>query len=389
MAARIRVEIPEYEAAGGEVTGDLESLAEETARILGQVLAGEIAGERDDLASIRDRVALRVHQGIGLEPFLHAYRVAQAEYWEACSQEAIEEGLPRDTALALGARLHEAMDRITAHAAEGYLREEMRVGRRSGRAIRDLVEQLIAGSTAGIGRRPEAARGLDLDSELLVAVARPEPGARPAEEALEALRAAVENSAPGGGAWLLALRQGELVAVSSGGSWKGTARESLVAALEASSGGHGDDVRIGLGGPGRGAESVARSYRDALLALAWSSRLRPVLALTELGSLQSAIAGADLAARQAIAANGASFAALPEPTKAQVAETVRAFAAADLNVSAAASDLGLHPNSLRYRLGRIAAQTDHDPRTFAGLVELICILEAAGRPPTRTDGRSR
>jgi sugar diacid utilization regulator len=163
----------------------------------------------------------------------------------------------------------------------------------------------------------------------------------------------------------------------------------LVAALEASSGGHGDDVRIGLGGPGRGAESVARSYRDALLALAWSSHLRPVLALTELGSLQSAIAGADLAARQAIAANGASFAALPESNRAQVGETVRAFAAADLSISAAAGDLGLHPNSLRYRLARIASQTGHDPRTFGGLVELICILEAEGRSPAKTDGRSR
>ena len=58
---------------------------------------------------------------------------------------------------------------------------------------------------------------------------------------------------------------------------------------------------------------------------------------------------------------------------------MRAFAAASLNVTTAASDLGLHPNTLRYRLDRIAEQTGHDPRTFAGLVELICVLEAEGQ----------
>src|SRR5882757_9293719 len=148
MARRISDEIPEYAAAGGEVLNDLESLAIETARLLSQMLAGEIAGDRHDLAVIRRGVARRVHQGIALEPFLHAYRIAQSEYWDACSRVALVEGLPGDAALALGSRLHEAMDTITAHAAEGYLREEMRVSRRSGRATRDLVEQLIAGHGA-------------------------------------------------------------------------------------------------------------------------------------------------------------------------------------------------------------------------------------------------
>ncbi len=127
MAKRIVVEIPEYEAAGADVVADLESLAIETSRLLGEMLTGEISGDRDDLAVIRRRVARRVDQGIALEPFLHAYRVAQAAYWEACSREATRQGLSREEALALGALLHEALDTLTAHAAEGYLREEARL----------------------------------------------------------------------------------------------------------------------------------------------------------------------------------------------------------------------------------------------------------------------
>jgi sugar diacid utilization regulator len=33
---------------------------------------------------------------------------------------------------------------------------------------------------------------------------------------------------------------------------------------------------------------------------------------------------------------------------------------------------------VRYRLQQIAAKTRHDPRTFSGLVDLICVLEMAG-----------
>jgi DNA-binding PucR family transcriptional regulator len=35
----------------------------------------------------------------------------------------------------------------------------------------------------------------------------------------------------------------------------------------------------------------------------------------------------------------------------------------------------VHPNTIRYRLAQIAIRTGHDPRTFAGLAELVCILE--------------
>jgi sugar diacid utilization regulator len=175
---------------------------------------------------------------------------------------------------------------------------------------------------------------------------------------------------------LLALRQGELVAVLPGKAWDGAPRELLASARAEAARRHGDDIRAGLGGPGAGAESVGRSYRDALLALSYVTAAQPLLALAELGSLRSAVACADLATRQVIASSAARFLALPEATRASVAETVRAFAAASLNVSTASVDLGLHPNTLRYRLARIADQTGHDPRTFAGLVELVCVLEA-------------
>jgi hypothetical protein len=51
--------------------------------------------------------------------------------------------------------------------------------------------------------------------------------------------------------------------------------------------------------------------------------------------------------------------------------TLEAFVHADQNVGEAASALALHPNSLRYRLQRIADKTGRDPRRLSDLLELI------------------
>jgi DNA-binding PucR family transcriptional regulator len=76
-----------------------------------------------------------------------------------------------------------------------------------------------------------------------------------------------------------------------------------------------------------------------------------------------------------IASKADSLRALPDDELAAAVETIRAFATADLNVARAAGQMHVHPNTVRYRLRQIAAKSGYDPRTFAGLVDLICILE--------------
>jgi DNA-binding PucR family transcriptional regulator len=68
--------------------------------------------------------------------------------------------------------------------------------------------------------------------------------------------------------------------------------------------------------------------------------------------------------------------------------TVEAYFAADLNVAAAAKALSLHPNSLRYRLRQIAEITGRDPRTLAGLLELIAAARLAAPPASVVAGRT-
>lgn len=69
---------------------------------------------------------------------------------------------------------------------------------------------------------------------------------------------------------------------------------------------------------------------------------------------------------------------------------VRAFAASGFSVSAAARRLGLHANSVSYRLDRWHELADWDPRTFTGLTRSVAALGPStddqrpgngGRPP--------
>ena len=79
--------------------------------------------------------------------------------------------------------------------------------------------------------------------------------------------------------------------------------------------------------------------------------------------------------RAIIASKGNDLQALSDEDLSATTETIRAFSKADLNVTRAAQQMHVYPNTVRYRLQRIATTAGHDARTFKGLVELLCILE--------------
>src|SRR6201999_2680168 len=104
--------------------------------------------------------ARRVHQGVDLDVFLRAYRVALSAFWDACAQEAERLRLPRAAGYALARAAMEGVDIVTTQGAEGFLREESRVRTSSGREARDLVERLVDGRPPDARRRHPSAPGL-------------------------------------------------------------------------------------------------------------------------------------------------------------------------------------------------------------------------------------
>ena len=219
IAARIVDEIPGYRDAAPELIDDLRAGATATAEVLARTLAEGSTVRREDLGFLRDLAARRVHQGVSLEVFIHAYRVALLAYWDACADEASRLRISREAGFALARSAIDAIDTITTQAAEAYLREETRLRTQSGRAARDLVERLIDGQPIDPGRRHPAAPGLDPTGQLLTVVGRVEQTTLAVGDALQVARDALEESMSLGVVRPLAtIRHGELVLISAGTS---------------------------------------------------------------------------------------------------------------------------------------------------------------------------
>jgi hypothetical protein len=270
------------------------------------------------------------------------------------------------------------MDIITTQAAEAYLREENRLRTQSGRAARDLVERLVDGHPIAAGRRHPAAPGLDPTGQLLTVVGRVEQTALAVGDALQLARDALEeNMSLGTVRPLATIRHGDLVLIA-GGTAPRAKIASLRAARQRTIEAHNIDMRYGVSVPSQGFASVQQAYREATLALSYTSPSRPIVSLGELSSFECALIGATATTKAIVASKGNDLRALPSEERAAAVETIRAFSTADLNVARAAEQMHVHPNTVRYRLQQIATKTGHDPRTFAGLVELVCILETIG-----------
>ena len=375
VAARILEEIPDYRDAGPEVINDLRAGATATIELLVRTFAEGSTIRREDLGFLRELAARRVHQGVSLDVFVHAYRVALLAYWDVCAEEATRMRIPRAAGFALAGSAIEAVDIITTQAAEAYLRAETRVRTQSGRAARDLVERLINGEPIDPGRRHRAAPGLDPTGPLLTIVGRVEETTLAVGDALQLARDTLEERMSLGATGpLIAIRHGELVAISAATALSAKT-DSLRAARQRTVAEHKVDVRYGVSIPSRGFPSVQQAYREATLSLSYTSASRPIVSLGELSALECAVIGATATTKAVIASKGVGLRALAPDDRAAAVDTIRAFAAADLNVANAAQRMHVHPNTVRYRLEQIATRTGYDPRTFAGLVDLICILE--------------
>jgi hypothetical protein len=375
VAARIVDEIPGYRGVAPDVINDLRAGASATVELLTRTFAEGSTIRREDLGFMRELAARRVHQGVSLEDFIHAYRVALLAYWDACAEEASRLGLSREAGFTLAHSAIERMDILTSQAAEAYLREEARLRTQSGRAARDLVERLISGEPVDSGRRHPAAPGLDPTGQLLTVVGRVEETTLAVGDALQLARDALEESVSLGTVRpLVTIRHGELVLISPGAS-ANTKIAGLRAARRRTIEEHSTDVRYGVSVPSQGFASVQQAYREAALSLSYTSASRPIVSLEDLSSLECALIGATATTKAIIASKGNNLRALSQEDLAAAVETIRAFSDANLNVAKAAEQMHVHPNTVRYRLEHIATRAGHDPRTFTGLVELLCILE--------------
>jgi hypothetical protein len=380
MLERILEEEPAYRRLSPAELADVTALIVRNSRLMAAALSGHRV-QREQLAYVSEHVRNRVRVGIPLEAVLQAYRTAMNVFWEESTAEVARLGLSRDGAVEVARRLSEAMDTLTTHAAATYVREESRLRALSDKAARDLLEALLRGDPSVLLDEPHhAAPGLDPQGDLLVIVGRVSTEEQPLTRALDtAARARGDALATRRVSPLLVVRDRAVVAVvgaaASDVEDADHLAERLLAARAALLAETGIDLHCGISSRCAGFAQVAAAYDEAALAVSRATDRRPVVSLAALPALAHLLMGATGTTRGLLREKAGVLPIHKPDAMLALRQTLTGFADADMNITRAAAALHIHENTLRYRLRRIREQSGHDPQTFHGLVELLCLLE--------------
>jgi PucR C-terminal helix-turn-helix domain/GGDEF-like domain len=370
MVQRIRDQVPAYSTLEPAVFDRITELSTATSLAISDAMIRHIPVQRGDIPIIQEQAADRLRSGIDLESFLHAYRAALFFYWDTAMEEATRLRLTRVAGHSVGRFVLDSVDTITTHAAEAFLREDTRVRAATGRAVSELVDGLITGRPVQRGLR-SVAPGLRPAGPVQVIIGRiTEPAADLGAALSTALDILEQSLALGTARPLGTVHHEEVVVIAPGSPPVSRLHSAARAARER-------DVQLSIGASDSptGFAGIPDAYAAAALTLSYTSPSRPVVKLTELGSLQLLLLSSGSDARELIREKSTPLKLLPQKEREITIETITAFVTADMNITSAASALHVHPNTVRYRLTRIAETTGLDPRTFTGLADLHCIIE--------------
>jgi sugar diacid utilization regulator len=266
---------------------------------------------------------------------------------------------------------------INLAVAAAYMRESEALAAWRERGRRDLLDALLAGDADAdsLARRAESL-GLRTGAPSLVVVAQ-------AGEDPNAVRIAAQALALGDA--FVVPRHDEVTAVVPVYARRGPNEVSaeLARAADRLRRAHGIELRAGVSTVCAGAGEIARGYAEARRALRHVPAAGGATALEQVGLFDYLAAGADAGAERLVPDAARRLAAADAGQSGALAATLRAYADCDLNVARTAARLVVHPNTVHYRLRRVADMSGRDPRRFGDLVELLTALKLLARdgPP--------
>lgn len=358
-------------------------LARQGIGLLVEVLRRPEPPTPEELSFVRERAVRRARQLVPLSALLHAYLIANRTVGRCIAEQAGGSVAAARAGLEITAMTFEHTLLTTTLMADAYLETVQGDLADLERQRGEVLDALLGGggdAAADVSRRA-AGLGLEPNRAHIAVVAtstRPSvdgataPWRRVAEAISRA--AALPDRQP-----FVVVRGGEVAAVL-----RQARADAVVAILERAAAAlreaRGEGLTAGIGPAFTDLAELRTSYEEARRALRHASRARPF------------VVGPDevrLFDELAVSAGRTVSRLIPEQTRAALQDPVlraslEAFSAANLNVAEAANALFIHPNTLRYRLRRIADRTGRDPHVLADLLELTAaarVLAAQGRAP--------
>ena len=392
IAHRLETEIPAYaRVPGSAIEQDLIQIETRNLELYLGALADERLPDQEELADLEVASGVRLRQGFPLEAVLRAGRLEAQAMWEIVVAHAPAESLARLATLTM-----QYLDLLNSVSERGYLHAREDMGRSLEEAIRLFLGRIVSGDFADDAEAEGEARLLGYDLSALRIGVVIEPGSLPSmARSVVDMRLAdvvrdLRRRFPDSPAGLVDL--GVVLAVP------GTSADE-VARILASTIGDGTaetdaafHLTAGLGSPRAGAHGMMISLREARRARALGSLLEPQGQVHKYDELRLL----DLFKQDATTDSFVQEVLAPllgrdQRSRAHIVETLDAFYAAGMVRKAAAAQLGIHPNSLDYRLKMIEVTLGYSVRgnsafTLQLALKLLPLTGAEAFRTRREDG---
>jgi hypothetical protein len=374
-------EIPTYSAAITDqaMREDVHVVSSAMVRCWLTVMSTGEAVTPELLRPMTEGARRRAAQGIDLQSMLRAYRVGIRVMWSEITaspvwrREALQGALAQVATWAL-----DFADKISTAVAAAYLEETEQLAREREHRRSALLNVILSGPVAEPIDRPA-----DLDRRHSVVVARVVPDLSLFE--LEQTGQLLEERA---GALLWTVRHRSVVAAVA---WPaGLTRDQLARRLGRLVH-EGQIVAIGLGGSAEGVTETRESYAEAIAALRVGplvgTAMSPVYDFLDLAPLIALLERPEAARRFAQSVLEPLGELVQRPW---LLPTLEAYLVNQGRLKQAAADLGVHMNTVKYRLKGLRAFTDPlvaDGTRATTLLLALRVLrllesEVASRPAT-------
>jgi DNA-binding Lrp family transcriptional regulator len=372
---RIRTEIPEYRAiVDPAFVDDVRRHVAQHHDLMMRSVAEGHPPPREALSFIRARATRRVGR-IPLAAFMQAFRIYQEEFWDAL-QASAESEAARISAMEAAGTIIRYINMAAAEAADVYLEAERLLHAQGERVRRDLLEDLLVGRPPAPGPKLTAAREAGLGGECILIAADPVAPAVD-ERALRSVAVALTRAVGAAVAPLAVVRHDEVVVVAS----VDRPIEALIESVEraqAQLAGEGVALAIGVSTLHDGLERMPDAYGEAMSALERVRATGGVVALPALSAFDCLALFGTETARRRIPPKVRRFVHDDLAEDGVLTTTLLEYVAADFNTKVAAERLFVHPNTARYRLGRIEERTGCDLRHVADVLDLLIALRVHG-----------
>ncbi|MFF2128735.1 PucR family transcriptional regulator [Streptomyces olivochromogenes] len=351
IVSAVHEQVPVYAALDDSRLPEVRAIAAWGLERLLHLWVTDGALEPSDLRRFRGIAAARAADGRPVQAVLRAYRVAATVLTDEIAARAPR--LAAADAFALARMLLTALDTLSEEMTTAYAATDEDLGADRDRALRLLLDDLIAGRHASVGALSDrsARLGVQLPDPYCLLVAEPVGTERP-DMALDAAAGLLDALAVPGDE------------VASTATVRGSRAVLLLPAAAAARAGTVLGARSwrGCAITGESLDRVAVAHRLAADALdtAPAHAHRPGRVLTDADAHVLALLGGHPAAAPDQVAR-LVLGPLTEPGQRHLMEALTAYIDAG-SANAAARVLHLHAQSLRYRLRRIHALTSRDPR---------------------------